>query len=154
MKKIISFISIAFLALSFVGCSSGDEPTESATDRQIKEIAAVLNGTFFATVDGFVGSFDYELTFTPYSSPKQEEFTISGIEKNVTVYGECLEKEYYKDNLQASTEWRYIINIAYEGAQPQLWLYPIGVYGRYETHDITIINNSSFLLDDITYTKQ
>jgi len=157
MRKILSFIGIAIFALSFAACGSDDdEPTESAIDKQAKEIAAVLNGTFTAQGSG---NFTYELTFKPYATPKQTEFTIPGeyanIEQSVTVYGTCDDKEYLSGKDFSSTEWRYIINIAYEGAQPELWLYPISITGKYETHDITIINSSSFILDDkLTYTKE
>lgn len=159
MRKILSLISIALLAISFVGCSNDDEPTESITEKQVNEIASILNGKFFATVNDLAGTKTYEITFTPYASPKEMEFTIPGeyvnLEKKVKVYGECKEVEYYNDHLlQTDTDWRYIINVGYEGAQPELWFYPISVYGRYETHKIKVINSNSFTLDDITYTKQ
>lgn len=159
MRKLLFLISIALLAISFVGCSKDDEPTESATEKQVDKIAAVLNGKFSATIKDLAGTKTNEITFTPYASPKDMEFTIPAeyvsLKKKVRVYGECKEVEYYNDHLlQTDTEWRYIINIAYEGAQPELLFYPISVYGRYETHKITIIDSKSFTLDDITYTKQ
>lgn len=152
MKKIIPIIIM--LICAFTSCSDDDEPIESVTDQQAKEIASVLNGTFVNNDDD---KNIHEITFTPYPSPKEEEFTIPGeyvdIDRKVTVYGECKEVEYIVD-YPVSTEWRYIIDIPYEGAQPELWFYPISVYGRYETHDITIINSTSFVLDDKTYYKQ
>lgn len=138
---------------AFTSCSDDDEPIESATEQQAKEIASVLNGTFVNKDDD---KNIHEITFSPYSAPKEEEFTITGdipIDRKVKVYGECKEVEYIID-YPISTDWRYIIEIPYEGAQPELWFYPISVYGRYETHDITIINSISFVLDDKTYYKQ
>ncbi len=156
MKKILFFFVIA---LSLASCSDSDEPVYNATDKQAEEIATVLNGTFVATIDDLAGTKTHEITFTPYEVPKEMEFTIPGeyvnLERKVKVYGECHVSEYYNDHLlQTDDDWRYIINIAYEGAQPELWLYPIGVYGRYETHDITIINKTSFILDKVNYNKQ
>lgn len=159
MKKIIPIIIMMICA--FTSCSDDDEPIESVTDQQANKIAEVLNGTFIGSeyISTTNTTHTYEITFTPYSSPQEMEFTIPGeyvnLERNVTVYGECKELEYYDDHLlQTDTDWRYIVNIAYEGAQPELWFYPISVYGRYETHDITIISNTSFILDDITYYKE
>lgn len=152
MKKIIPIIIMMICA--FTSCSDNDEPIENVTDQQIKEIASVLNGTFVNNDDD---KNIHEITFAPYPAPQEEDFTIPGeyvdIDKKVMVYGECEEVEYFGD-MPISTEWRYIIDIPYEGAQPELWFYPISVYGRYETHDITIINSTSFVLDDKTYYKQ
>lgn len=150
MKKILFFLMTALFAVS---CSNDDEPTDNTINQQIKEIADVLNGKFVSNDDTNLR----EITFTPYSSPKEEEFTIPGeyadIDKKVIVYGECTEVEHFGD-FPVSMDWRYIINISYEDAQPELWFYPAGVYGRYETHDITIINSTSFALDNITFNKQ
>lgn len=154
MKKIIPF---AIMALSVMSCSKEEEPMESATEQQAIEIAKVLDGKFIGTEQQLTGLKTYEITFRPYQYPKKEEFTIPGeyvdIDKKVIVFGECTEVEYF-GNQPVDTEWRYSVNIAYDGAQPELWFYPISVYGKYETHDITIINNTSFRLDDITYKKQ
>lgn len=156
MNKIISIVLM--LICAFTSCSKGDEPIEDDTiSLQVKEIASVLNGKFINQTDGLAGTERHEIIFTPYSSPKQEEFTIPGeyvdIDKTVMVLGECKEIEYFGD-MPVSTDWRYIVDIAYEGAQPELWFYPVSVYGRYETHDITIISDTSFILDNITYNKQ
>lgn len=150
MRKTISLI---FAALAFISCSKDDEPTEDAVSKQVQKIAAILDGTFVSNDDTNA----HELVFTPYASPKKEEFTIPGeyadIEKKVTVYGECRKTEHYAAS-PVITDWKYIVNIAYEGAQPELWLYPIGIYGRYETYDISIVNNTTFILDNKTYYKQ
>ena len=158
MKKFL-FIKIIILSMLFVGCSNDDAPQESTKDNQAKEIAAILNGKFTATVKDLVGTKTYEIAFTPYPTSQKVKFTIPreyvNIDKDAIIYGECEDVEYYNDHLlPTSTKWRYSVNIAYEGAQPKLWFYPIGIYGKYETHDLTIINSTSFTLDGITYTKQ
>ncbi len=147
------------MTLIFASCSKDDKPITNATDKQAEEISAVLSGKFIATTDDLAGTKTSEIVFIPYSSPQDVEFIIPGeyinLERKVKVYGECNITQYYNDHLlQTDNDWRYIINIEYEGAQPELWFYPIGVSGKYETHDITIIDETAFMLDNITYYKQ
>lgn len=153
MKQVIIYIILATFCAS---CSNDDEQIESGTEGQTKEIAQVLNGKF-------VG-FEYsettnttkvcEITFIPYTSPKTEEWIENTTTKLITFYGICEMIEYYNDHLlEVDNTWKYSIDIAYDGAQPELKFYP-DVYGRTESHKITIINSSSFIIDDVTYTKQ
>ncbi len=142
---------------AFTSCSKDDDiPVDSATDKQIKEIATLLNGTFIGSEYSSITNTTqtYEMTFNPYPSPKSEEWMNGSISEDVLMYGECEVLEYYNDHLLQSTEhWKYNIEIAYEGAQPRLNFYP-DVYGRTETYSITINSASSFILDDITFNKQ
>ncbi len=97
MKKVLLFF-ISALLLS--ACSKEDnEPTENANDRKLAEIASVLNSRFTSTTDDISGTKTKELIFSPYSFPKEMEFSIpseyTSLERKVTVYGECKDIEYY-----------------------------------------------------------
>ena len=153
MKKIISLLLVA---LTFVACSKDAEPNENSTTKQVNEIAKVLNGTFVGTKTSLNVLETYEITFTPYSTPKSEEWynRTTTITENVLMFGECDVTKYYNDHLlETSKHWKYNIEVAYIGAQPRLNFYP-DVYGLTETHDITITGASSFVFDDITFKKQ
>lgn len=153
MKKIISLLLVA---LTFVACSKDDEPNENSTTKQVNEIAKVLNGTFVGTKTSLNVLETHEITFTPYSTPKSEEWynSTTSITKNVLMFGECDVKKYYNDHLlETSKHWKYSIEVAYTGAQTRLNFYP-DVYGLTETHDITITGANSFVFDDITFKKQ
>lgn len=151
MKKTLFSLILALLAVS---CSSDDEQINPTEDRA-NEIAHVLNGKFVGSELSETTNMTRvtEITFSPYASPKTEEWIDNTISKSIIFYGTCEVVEYYDDHLlESSRNWKYSINIAYEGAQPKLDFYP-DVYGRTESHTISIINNSSFVLDDITYNK-
>ena len=154
MGKVIPIIIMALCA--FTSCSKNEEPTESATERQIKEIAAVLNGKFVGSEYSSTTNTTqhYEIIFIPYASPKIEEWMNGTISKKVKMYGECDVLEYYNDHLlETSSHWKYNIEIAYEGAQYKLNYYP-DVYGRTETHTIALNGASSFIADGITFNKK
>lgn len=152
-KHLILLISAIFLLAS---CSSDDEPVNDAVNEQINSIASVLNGTFIASEYSSVTNTTEvtEITFNPYSTPKKEEWIDNSISKEILMYGECTIVHYFNDHLLETTnEWKYNIEIAYEGAQPKLNYYP-DVYGRTESHSITIDSSSSFTLDGVIYNKQ
>lgn len=158
MKKYLFFLLLPVLLFA---CSKDNEPGENEAQKQVNEIASMLNGVFYGYKD-FYGVTEHEqITFSPYSKPVVEEWYESGLNKNVEIYGECTILTYNttadtgnEHLLDLSKSWKYNITIAYSGANPRLYFYPVGGYGKTEMHEINIINSSSFELSGFTLIKQ
>lgn len=152
MKKILMFIIVA---LCMTACGD-DEPKVNQTDKRAAEIAAVLNGRFVSSVYSQTTNTTEvtDITFQAYSEPVTEEWTGNGTSKKVVFYGTCDVVTYYNDHLlEVSRTWKYNIRVAYDGAQPELNFYP-EAYGLTETHKLSAVSSSSFMLDNKTFTKQ
>ena len=154
MKKVFMFLA---MALYLVACGGDDdEPTISNQQKEIDEIAAILNGKYFSIRESQTDNITTytEITFNPYSSPRKEQWTEGNITKDIIMYGECDFVKYYNDHLlETDKHWKYNITIAYDGAQPRLYFYPED-YGVSELHYITKLSSTSFKLDDITFNKK
>lgn len=154
MKKLIYYI---IMSICLISCG-GDDDNEPINNQQskINEIAAVLKGKFVGMKDDPTADLTEfkEITFSPYSAPRKEEWTEGTVTKQITMYGECDVLSYYNNHLmEVEKHWKYNIDIAYEGAQPRLYFYP-DVYGVSELHYITVKSPTSFELDGITFNKQ
>ena len=152
----MKYASILLLALIWLtACGSDNEP-ENPKNNQINTIANVLNGKFVNSKysEATNTTETREITFTPFSSPKTESWTNNGITKDVAMYGTCVFTTYFNDHLlQVDKNWKYNINIAYTGATPELILYP-DIYGRTESYDLKVIDNSSISLDGDVFNKK
>ena len=153
MKKLLMFL---FTALCLASCGNDDEPDVNTTDKQVSEIASVLNGRFVSSVYSQTTNTTEvtEITFQPYSAPVTEEWTENGTSKKVVFYGTCNVVTYYNDHLlEVSKTWKYNIRVAYDGAQPELNFYP-EAYGLTETHKLSAVSSSSFMFDNKKFIKQ
>ena len=153
MKKLLIIIFASFFITS---CGNDDEPTVNATDKQVEEIASILNGHFVSSIYSETTNTTEvtEITFSPYSEPRNEEWTSNGTSKKVVFYGMCYVVTYYNDHLlEVSKTWKYNIHVAYDGSQPELNLYP-DEYGLTESHKLSVISSTSFTLDNKKFTKQ
>lgn len=145
-----------FTALFLASCGNDDEPYVNTTDKQVSEIASVLNGRFVSSVYSQTTKTTEvtDITFQPYSAPVTEEWTENGTSKKVVFYGTCNVVTYYNDHLlEVSNTWKYNIRVAYDGAQPELNFYP-EAYGLTETHKLSAVSSSSFMLDNKKFIKQ
>lgn len=151
MKKIL----ILFIASIFAACSGDDEPITPEISNEVKVIWQSLNGTYIGSKPD-LGTLVYyeEITFRPYSEPIFEEWDNGYKTEEIPMFGECSVLQYYNDHItEVTKEWKYNIDIAYKNAQPTLNYYP-SVYGRTETHSITIKDTNTFELDGIIYVKK
>lgn len=153
MKKLLMFL---FTALCLASCGNDDEPDVNTTDKQVSEIASVLNGRFVSSVYSQTTNTTEvtEITFSPYSEPRNEEWISNGTSKKVVFYGMCDVVTYYNDHLlEVSKTWKYNIRVAYDDSQPELNFYP-EAYGLTETHKLSAVSSSSFMLDNKKFIKQ
>lgn len=154
MKKTLLFMMAALCLISCGG--DDDEPKVNNQQKETNELVSILNGKFVGSKvsesDGITET--HEITFSPYSSPKKEEWMENAITKEILIYGECDFSTYFNDHLlETSDHWKYNITIAYDGAQPRLYLYP-ETYGVSKMYPITKLSSTSFKLDDIIYNKE
>ena len=165
MKKIPYAIAVTItVALTFVSCSKDDNPPVQINQVE-QELSTLLNGKFYgAKKESAANIWDcQEITFYPYDTPKREQYKQYGdyvsIDKNIIMFGECDVVKYYlidgKDGrlMESFKHLKYSIKVAYNGAQPRLYLYP-DFYGIYEFYEITKKSSSSFEMDGILYNRQ
>lgn len=154
MKKIIYYLIMSICLISCGG--DDDEYIVNNRHKESNDIAAILNGKFVGSKvnesDGITET--HEIIFSPYSSLKKEKWMENTITKDILIYGECDFSTYFNDHLlETSNHWKYNITIAYDGAQPRLYLYPEN-YGVNKMYSITKLSSTSFKLDDIIYNKE
>lgn len=156
---------IAFSAILFLSCGGDDDTAPKINQAEI-ELASILKGEFIGSKNNLSDALIEcrEIIFTPYTTPVIEKYSVNGkyinIDRDLTIYGECDIKQYYianNDNkehlMEVSYHWKYSINVAYDGAQPELYLLPEN-YGRYEVYDITKKSSSSFEMGGISYNRR
>lgn len=153
MKKFLTILTIAF-ALVACGGNDDDANINTTDNKVVSELRTLLNGTFVGSKPSLNLTETHEITFSPYSTPKVEEWRNGSISEKVTMYGTCTDVHYYNDHLlQVDKDWKYNIDVPYSGAQPRLVFYP-EIYGVTESHEITKIDETSFSLDGVTYTRK
>lgn len=154
MKQLLLLFA---LLLGMAACGGNDEPKADASDTQaVNELATLLNGKFIGSQFSQATNTTetYEITFTPYSTPKSEQWSNGSVTNTVLLHGNCRVSHYFNNHqLEVTKDWRYSINVAYSGAQPKLYYYPTE-YGQTEMHYITKKSATSFELDGITFNKQ
>lgn len=106
-----------------------------------------------------------EITFSPYSSPK--EMTSLFVYGKIKVYGTAVVTEYLNDHLSEITKNCYFsVNIDYPGAQPTVSFHQYNENGHIsnteDTNIVTIQSENSFVMrhyvtpemNNKTYIKQ
>lgn len=169
-KKLISLFAALSLLTGLSACSNDDVPTEVSIPQEVNNRLKILNGTFhFETFSEWTNTLDCEdVTFTPYSQPKQVFGVFTGY---VTVWGEAVFKKYYNDHLLETTKSCYFtfeedIPVQTEGVSFTIFFYGKAENGNISTDEskrlMQIVSQTSILMTPYwgtaelfnTYTKQ
>ena len=165
MNKIVKFVFIAILPFCFIACGSDDEPDGpdiNNANTSLDGTFAKLNGKYTATWSETLDDVTYNMTFTPYTSPKNQDITVSNgssvnFTKKVRIFGRVnVVRSYTFSNgaTQENSNKNYLYGIETTVGEPyEIVFYPYSsvdnddmIYGLSTSYKIKDISNQTFNL--------
>lgn len=163
MEKLFKFLFIFTLTISLSACGNEDEPDGpdiNHVDSSLDGTFGKLNGQYSATWAESLNDVTYNMTFTPYSSPKNQDIRISdggnvNYTKRVRIFGRVnVIKTYSFSNghtyEQSNKDYLYGIDSTV-GEPYEIIFYPFSssgnndyIYGLSSSYYIKNITGNSF----------